>query len=241
MKSTELAALATCMALASSTAAASQDTLKGETVSLPMNRTLPNELLQSLVGSWEGTCRTWSEPGTLADESGVRGDIRRMLDGRFLRHTYEGTIQGKPRHGEETIAFNSIANRFQVSWFDDFHMSYGIVFSEGEAAARGFVVIGSYDAAPNAPLWGRKTVYRLTDDDHLTITASAARTLGRSGRSCRTRSMVRSRGDSSGRRGVGLAGFQASARRRGEPVRHPDVKVALPLLQTGVMILGSGS
>ncbi len=64
---------------------------------------MPEELLKSLVGSWEGTCHTWCEPGKLADESRVKGEIRPILDGRFLRHTYEGTIQEKPRHGEETI------------------------------------------------------------------------------------------------------------------------------------------
>jgi hypothetical protein len=72
-------------------------------------------LFEKLTGKWEGTCRTWFEPGTLADESNVTGEITQVVDGRFLRHTYEGTIQGKPRHGEELIAFNSVANAFQTS------------------------------------------------------------------------------------------------------------------------------
>ena len=132
---------------------------------------MSNEFLKSLAGSWEGTCQTWFEPGKLADESKVKGEIRPMLDGRFFRHTYEATIQGKPRHGEETIAWNSMAKRFQISWVDDFHMNYAIMFSEGEATERGFVVTGKYDVAPNAPPWGWKTVFEVIDDDHLTITA----------------------------------------------------------------------
>lgn len=118
-----------------------------------------------------GTCQTWFEPGKPADESKVTGEIRPILDGRFLRHTYEGTIQGKPRHGEETIALDSVTKRFQVSWFDDFHMSYALMFSEGEATEHGFVVKGKYAVAPDAPSWGWKTVYELIDADHLTITA----------------------------------------------------------------------
>ena len=98
---------------------------------------LPKELLKSLVGSWEGTCQTWFQPGKLADESKVKGKISPILGGRFVRHEYEGTIQGKPRHGEETIGFNSMKKRFQISWFDDFHMNYAIMFSEGEATPRG--------------------------------------------------------------------------------------------------------
>jgi hypothetical protein len=132
---------------------------------------MPKDLLKSLVGSWEGTCQTWFEPGKPADDSKIKGKIRPILDGRFFRHEYEGTIQGKPRHGEETIAFNSIAKRFQISWFDDFHMNYAIMFSEGEAIPRGFIVKGKYDVGPDAPPWGWKTVFELIDEDHLTITA----------------------------------------------------------------------
>ncbi len=65
-------------------------------------------LFEKLAGRWQGTCRTWFEPGKLADESKVTGEITKVLEGRFLRHTYESTIQGKPRRGEEMIAFNSI-------------------------------------------------------------------------------------------------------------------------------------
>lgn len=132
---------------------------------------MPQGLLNSLVGSWEGPCRTWFEPGQLADESQVKGTIRALLDGSFLRHEYEGTIQGKPRHGDETIAFNSVTKRFQTAWIDDFHMSYAIMFSEGEATESGFVVRGTYDVAPDTPPWGWKTVFEVVDDTHLTITA----------------------------------------------------------------------
>lgn len=132
---------------------------------------MPTDLLKSLVGSWEGTCRTWFEPGKLADESKVKGTIRPILGGQFFHHEYEGTIQGKPRHGEELIAFNSITKRFQISWVDDFHMNYAIMFSEGKATERGFAVKGKYDVAPNAPPWGWKTVFEVIDEKHLTITA----------------------------------------------------------------------
>jgi hypothetical protein len=50
-------------------------------------------------------------------------------------------------------------------------MNYGILFSEGEPAEKGFVLHGKYDVAPDKPPWGWKTVYALTDKDQLTITA----------------------------------------------------------------------
>jgi hypothetical protein len=131
----------------------------------------PQAFLKSLVGSWEGTCRTWFHPGELADESEVKGEFQPILNGRFLRHTYLGEIQGKPRTGEETIAFNSVQKKFQTSWIDDFHMNYGIMFSEGEPTLKGFVVVGKYAVGPDQPPWGWKTVFELADKDHLTITA----------------------------------------------------------------------
>jgi hypothetical protein len=132
---------------------------------------MPEDVLKSIAGSWEGTCRTWFEPGKLADESAVRGIIRPLLGGRFVRHEYESTIQGKPRYGEETIAFNAVTKRFEVAWVDDFHMKYAIMFSEGGATERGFAVAGKYDVGQDTPPWGWKTVLEIIDGDHLTFTA----------------------------------------------------------------------
>lgn len=131
----------------------------------------PEAMLPALAGSWEGRCRTWFEPGKLADESAVSGTITPLLGGRFWRHAYTGSMQGKPRHGEDTLAFNTMTKRFESSWVDDFHMNYGIMFSEGEATAHGFVVRGHYAVDGSGTRWGWKTVYELPDADHLVITA----------------------------------------------------------------------
>lgn len=129
------------------------------------------DMLHALVGSWKGTCRTWFEPDELADESTVSGTIAEIPGGCFLRHTYEGMIQGKPRHGEELIAFNSVTKRFQTAWVDDFHMNYAIMTSDGPGTTLGFSVRGNYDVGENQPQWGWRTEYALADNDHLNITA----------------------------------------------------------------------
>jgi hypothetical protein len=129
------------------------------------------DILKAVIGSWEGTCRTWFQPGKLGDESRIRGEFKPMLEGRFVRHTYAGTMKGKARAGEETIVFNAIEKKFQVSWFDDFHMNYAIMFSEGDRTEKGFAVTGRYRMAPGQAPWGWKTVFEMSDDNHLTITA----------------------------------------------------------------------
>ena len=152
-------------------AASAQDATDDQTKTRQDTAPKPQAFLKCLVGSWEGTCRTWFRPGKLADESKVKGEFQLILGGRFLRHTYEGKLQGKPRTGEETIAFNSVKKKFQTSWVDDFHMNYGIMFSEGDRTKTGFCVVGKYAVGPDQPPWSWKTVFELTDQDHLTITA----------------------------------------------------------------------
>jgi hypothetical protein len=171
MKYTGITVAALLLVLSITAGAQAQDTPNNKTNSNRKERIMPKEFLKKLVGTWEGNCQTWFEPGKLADESRVKGEFRLILGGRFLRHTYEGSMQGKPRHGEETIALNSITKNFQISWFDDFHMNYAILFSEGPAMKRGFSVKGMYDAAPDTPQWGWRTAYELVDDDHLVMTA----------------------------------------------------------------------
>jgi hypothetical protein len=128
-------------------------------------------LPKKLIGKWEGKCRTWFEPGQLADESPVTGEFSEVFGGRLVRHVYTGSMKGKPRSGEEMIAFNTVANRFETSWIDSFHMNYGILFSLGNATERGFSVRGNYEVGAGHPPWGWRTEYELIDDDHLTITA----------------------------------------------------------------------
>lgn len=128
-------------------------------------------ILKRLIGGWRGTCRTWFQPGKLADESEVTGTITPVLGGRFVRHTYSGSMKGKPRHGEELLAFNKVTKSYQVVWVDDFHMNYAILFSEGKTRDKGFEVHGKYDVGDGQPQWGWRTEYLLSDDAQLTITA----------------------------------------------------------------------
>lgn len=129
------------------------------------------DLFKSLEGRWAGNCKTWFQPGKLADESKITGEFKLILNKRFLRHTYQGKIKSKDRAGEETIVFNSVRKKYQVTWIDDFHMSYGILFSSGMPQEKGFSVVGSYSAGLGQPEWKWRTVYELQSDDQLTITS----------------------------------------------------------------------
>lgn len=127
--------------------------------------------LQQLVGEWEGTTRTWFEPGVLADESPTRGAFRTILDGRFVTYEYEGTVGGSPMVGITIIGYDLTSQRFQSAWVDTFHMGTGILFSQGARGGEGLSVAGTYPIPDGSPDWGWRTEFALTDPDRLVITA----------------------------------------------------------------------
>ncbi|WP_196784515.1 DUF1579 family protein [Crateriforma conspicua] len=129
------------------------------------------KLIANLCGRWQGVCRTWFEPGKLADESDITGTMAAVVGGQFLKHQYVGTIQGHPRSGEETWVFNAVTKRWQSAWIDSFHMNGAIMFSQGPALEDGCEVFGRYDVGPGVPPWGWKTVLRLHAPERLVIMA----------------------------------------------------------------------
>ena len=123
------------------------------------------------IGEWSGICRTWFEPGILADESELRGRWEWAIEGKILRHAYTGEIQGKPRRGEEFLAYNPITARVQHSWWDDFHMNQLLLISKGSWITNGCSVRGDYDVGVELPMWGWRTEFVSTSTDQLTITS----------------------------------------------------------------------
>jgi hypothetical protein len=127
--------------------------------------------LAQLVGEWVGSTKVWLEPDQLYDESPTMGMIRPILDGRFVLHEYEGSLDGEPQSGMAIIGCQLTTGKFQAAWVDTWHMGTGIMSSEGELSDDGFWVLGHYDDPHGGPAWGWRTEIKILDQDHIVITA----------------------------------------------------------------------
>ncbi|KQB99251.1 DUF1579 domain-containing protein [Pedobacter sp. Hv1] len=131
----------------------------------------PHLKLANLVGSWDGSTRTWFEKDILADESPMRGRITSIMGGRFIRYEYTGTIEGKPFEGLMTWGYDLSNDKCQCAWIDSFHMGTGILASEGRETGNGFSVLGSY-GGPEIPIpWGWRTELEIINSDQFIIRA----------------------------------------------------------------------
>jgi len=120
----------------------------------------PHDVLARTEGRWEGTARTWFEPGKLADTSPIRGTVRLVLDGAFALHEYEGSLSGQAMKGLAIHGYAKGERRFETAWIDSCHNGTRIMVSLGEASAwsggDAASVFGTYPA-PEGPDWGWRT------------------------------------------------------------------------------------
>ncbi len=128
-----------------------------------------HHFLAQLAGDWEGTARTYFQPGVLADESPITGTIRPVLAGRFVLHEYESSIQGEALHGVALYGYDLGRGAYVTAWVDSFHNGTAVMLSEGGDAEAGLSVLGSYGDTPGEP-WGWRTEVNVTGSDGLEIT-----------------------------------------------------------------------
>ena len=131
----------------------------------------PHLRLANLAGSWNGYTHTWFEKDILADESPMRGKISLVMDGRFIKYEYSGTINKDPFEGVMIWGFDLANTKCQCSWIDSFHMGTGMMLSEGTETGFGFTVLGSYGSSDMPEPWGWKTELEIINSDQFILRA----------------------------------------------------------------------
>ena len=130
-----------------------------------------DHLLDALPGAWSGTMRTWFEPGLLGGEAPNTGQFRLLPGTHTLLYEYESSLEGRPFQGMALFGYNTLNAKMEAAWSDGFHMSSNLMISQGEVAAGGFSVLGSYAIPAGSPPWGWRTALRLVDRNHLVLTS----------------------------------------------------------------------
>lgn len=124
------------------------------------------ELLASMVGEWTGQYRLYLQPGTLTAESDTSATVAPVLDGRFVRITYDWIVDGGRQLGEYLVASPG-GDLLTASWVDTWHSGDAILFCRSDGAAG---VIGQY--GPDEDPWQWRTTFELRDGGaELAITA----------------------------------------------------------------------
>lgn len=126
--------------------------------------------LAQLAGTWEGMTKTFFEPNVLADESPWSGTIKPILNGMFMMHEYNGSLEGKPLEGVAIYGYNIGSGKFQSAWIDSFHNGTSIMMSQTEKKNDKYSVLGSYDSTDGSPAWGWRTEIDVINKDKLVIT-----------------------------------------------------------------------
>jgi len=126
----------------------------------------PHAQLARALGRWRGTARLWFEPGILAAEDSVTGEISSVGAGRWVRHAYATRIDGTEHTGSALLGFHLDEHAWQVAWVDTFHTGSAIMLSEGPLAddpGAPISVLGSYGDGDGGR-WGWRTTFEIADD-----------------------------------------------------------------------------
>jgi hypothetical protein len=128
----------------------------------------PHKLFASLAGSWTTKIKEWMEPGKPAMESTGSAEMKMLLDGRYLRQEFTGTMMGQPYSGVGTTAYDNLRKRYVTTWIDT--MSTGIFTMEGTASADGkTITLKGRHEEPGGGYMTHRAVWKIVDSDTQTF------------------------------------------------------------------------
>ena len=97
--------------------------------------------LDAFVGKWEQAVTWWVYPGAEPSVSSGSVEYAWILDGRYLKGTYEGSFDGAPFKGLDMMGYDRFRGEYFAVWFDN--MSTGVMVSRGQFDPRGRTLLMS--------------------------------------------------------------------------------------------------
>jgi hypothetical protein len=122
--------------------------------------------LESFVGSWDTSVKSWMQPGAPPMESKGTSENRMIMGGRFLEQRFTGTMMDMPFEGLGYTGYDNYKKKYVGSWMDN--MGTGVVTSLGTADPSGKAM--TFTGEMDDPMEGKTKPYKETitmvDNDH---------------------------------------------------------------------------
>jgi len=124
-----------------------------------------HEKLKALVGNWDATIKSWSQPNTTPRESKARATKEWFLGSRFVKEDFEGLGDGGSFKGFGLLGFENVAGRYTSTWADT--TSTSILSSAGQFDGSGstLILLGEYLDPASRQVRKTRSVYRIVSPE----------------------------------------------------------------------------
>jgi hypothetical protein len=113
----------------------------------------PQKKLARFMGDWTFTNTLWMAPGAPPVTSAGTMHGAALMGGRYVEHTWKGTMMGIPFEGRGTEAYDNVAKQYVNSWVDN--MGTGIIHQTG--VCDDAVKVCTYNGEVWDPMTNKKT------------------------------------------------------------------------------------
>jgi len=93
----------------------------------------PHKVLAKMAGTWQATVKSWEDPTQPPQVSEGTSVSKIIMEGRFLKTDFEGTMMGMPMVGLGYLGYDNLKQEYCGVWMDNMStsvMSYSGTFDE---------------------------------------------------------------------------------------------------------------
>jgi hypothetical protein len=95
--------------------------------------------LHHFVGEWSAVSKSWMQgPNQPPTETKGEMKARLLLDGRFLREEFKGTMMGMPFEGVSITGYDNFRRQYRNLWMDTFGTGFNLATGNVDASGKVF-------------------------------------------------------------------------------------------------------
>lgn len=83
-----------------------------------------HEFLKNFAGKWDVTTKSWAQPGAEPAVAANHAASEMILEGRYLKTNFKGTMMGQPFQGLQIIGYDNLKKKIITFWIDSTGTSF---------------------------------------------------------------------------------------------------------------------